>query len=771
MSERNGAIGDDEGPVSSKTKTRKADRKSHSIELTHNVYTVGWVCALPKEQTAATAMLDQIHPDLPKPPNDHNTYTLGSIGEHNVVIACLPKGKYGNNSAATVATWMIGTFPSIKVGLMVGIGGGIPPKVRLGDVVVSTPVDQYPGVVQWDMGKAEKDNNFKRTGALNNPPSALLTALTKLETKHEMHGSKIHQYLGDLGKKWPSLVPKYTWSDSLKDSLFTPDSSPGTRSRWQVISLILRDMILALLGYLLGGWAFAPINRVAEQMTSHTVNVKVEGTQRKPRDMHVHYGLIASGNQVIKDAKFRDSLNESLGGNVLCVEMEAAGLMNYSPCIVIRGICDYADSQKNKYWQEYAAAVAAACAKELLGYVQPSEVDGERPVKDILDQVLDTVSRAEANVEKVRSKLDRNEDLEILKWLTPIDYGPQQSDLFSRCKDGTGQWLLNSEEFQDWISESKQTLFCPGMPGAGKTIMTSIVVEHLQSKFENASRIGIAYLYCNFHRQQEQKPVDLLLCLLKQLIQGRSSVPENVKSLYDRHMTKRTRPSIDEVSNALHSVFTDYSTVFIIIDALDECQVSGEGRTKFLSEIFNLQAKAEVNLFTTSRAIPEVEREFKGCISLEIRANDEDVYKYLDGRISQAQSHALQRPDLRENIKTEIINAVDGMFLLAKLHLDSLLDMRLPKDIRTALKKLPKGFEAYNDAYREAMDRVERQGLKTQEFAKQVLSWITCARRPLKPLELRHALAVETGASELGEENLPEIEDIVSVLLSIRRRV
>lgn len=102
--------------------------------------------------------------------------------------------------------------------------------------------------------------------------------------------------------------------------------------------------------------------------------------------MRVHYGLIASGNQVIKDATFRDRLDEEFGGYVLCVEMEAAGLMNNFPCIVIRGICDYADSHKNKDWQEHAAAVAAAFAKELLQYVQPSEVVEERPVKDILEQ-------------------------------------------------------------------------------------------------------------------------------------------------------------------------------------------------------------------------------------------------------------------------------------------------------------------------------------------------------------------------------------------------
>src|ERR1700740_118926 len=111
--------------------------------LTHNEYTVGWVCALPKEQTAAKAMLDEVHALLTKPLNDGNAYTLGRIGNHNGVIACLPKGEVGNSNSAKVAAWMTSTYPSIKFGLMVGIGGGVPPKVRLGDVVVSAPVDGF----------------------------------------------------------------------------------------------------------------------------------------------------------------------------------------------------------------------------------------------------------------------------------------------------------------------------------------------------------------------------------------------------------------------------------------------------------------------------------------------------------------------------------------------------------------------------------------------------------------------------------------------------
>lgn len=241
---------------------------------------------------------------------------------------------------------------------------------------------------------------------------------------------------------------------------------------------------------------------------------------------------------------------------------------------------------------------------------------------------------------------DNQERRAIMDWLSPTDYATQQSDFIGRRQEGTGLWLINSSEFQGWFSPSKQTMFCPGIPGAGKTIITSIVVDYLWTEFNNVD-VGIAYLYCNYQRQKEQSAEALLSSLLKQLSQEQPSVPVDVKNLYERHTTKGTRPSFNDVVEVLHSTTQSYSKVFIIIDALDECHVSSEERRKFLGEVFNLQAQAEVNIFATSRFVPEIMSQFEACITKTIRAEEADVLRYVNGRIPQLlRSRISKHPDL-----------------------------------------------------------------------------------------------------------------------------
>ncbi|CZR69583.1 uncharacterized protein PAC_19483 [Phialocephala subalpina] len=385
--------------------------------------------------------------------------------------------------------------------------------------------------------------------------------------------------------------------------------------------------------------------------------------------------------------------------------------------------------------------VAAAYAKDLLCRIAPNRVEAEKRISDILSDVQQGVGK----LLRVQHNEEHNS---ILNWLTPTDYADQQHDFITRRQEGTGQWLLDSAEFKEWIESDKQTLFSPGIPGAGKTILTAIVIEELTSRFHDDKSIGIAYLYCNFRRQEEQKIDDLLASLLKQLAENQQSLPGTVKELYDRYKTKRTRPSLDEISRSLQVVATLYSRVFIIVDAFDECQISDGCRQRFLLSLFNLQAKCGVNLFATSRPISSIEKEFEGNSKLEIRASEEDVRKYLEGHMFRLPGFVVRSLELQEEIKTDIIKAVDGMFLLAQLHLESLTGKRSPKAVQTALKNLVTGSAAYDHAYESAMERISGQIKDQEELAKQ------------------HALGVEVSESKLDELNFSEIEDIVSLQLN-----
>jgi len=187
-------------------------------------YTVGWICAITTEYVAAQAFLDEKH-DPPEyvHPHDNNDYTLGRIRQHNVVVAVLPDGEYGIASAAVVARDMLHSFPHIRIGLMVGIGGGAPTlnhDIRLGDIVVSTPRDGKGGVFQYDFGKTIQDQSFQSTGFLNQPPMVLRTAISGLKAQYESDGHQLGEAINSVLEKKPRLKGKYKRPDPDTDKLY-----------------------------------------------------------------------------------------------------------------------------------------------------------------------------------------------------------------------------------------------------------------------------------------------------------------------------------------------------------------------------------------------------------------------------------------------------------------------------------------------------------------------------------------------------------------------
>ncbi|TGJ75267.1 hypothetical protein EYR41_002205 [Orbilia oligospora] len=309
-------------------------------------YAIGWICAIPIELAAATAFLDELHETPPMSPSENDIYKFGRIGNHNIVVACLPAGSYGNISAAAVGTRMKARFPALRFGLMVGIGGGIPrdelgvadssTDLHLGDVVVGTPTGSSGGTFQYDFGKTIEGGAFIHTGSLRKPPDILLSAVSSIQAKHPRVLRKI---LSEHVSKAQKVDDRLSHPGQGNDHLFDANYEHKKGN----VSCKLCD-----------------------------TGKLVSRRPREDNNSYVHYGIIASGGQVVRHGPTRDKIGREC--RALCFEMEAAGLMNIIPCLVVRGISDYSDSHKNDSWQGYAAASAAAFAKELLLEIPPISV-------------------------------------------------------------------------------------------------------------------------------------------------------------------------------------------------------------------------------------------------------------------------------------------------------------------------------------------------------------------------------------------------------------
>ncbi|KAM0364012.1 hypothetical protein ACHAO7_010147 [Fusarium culmorum] len=322
-------------------------------------YTVAWICAVSTERVAAETFLDEEH-ELPASisPHDNNNYKLGRIGPHRVVIAVLPDGEYGISSAACVARDLLHSFSNVRIGLMVGIGGGAPSKrndIRLGDIVVGATRGVKGSVIHYDYGKAIQNQPLHMTGFMNQAPPILRAAVSGLHSHYEVNGHTIKETIEKAFTKKPRLRKKYKMPSYDNDRLYQSNITHPV-----------------------------DLEGTCAEHCGNNESVLITRPRRTAEDDDpaIHYGLIASADKLMKDATIRDSLARDHG--FFCFEMEAAGLMNHFPCLVIRGICDYADTHKNDQWQGYAAMVAAAYAKDLLLHIVPSSIKNEKKIVDTL---------------------------------------------------------------------------------------------------------------------------------------------------------------------------------------------------------------------------------------------------------------------------------------------------------------------------------------------------------------------------------------------------
>ncbi|KAL4786488.1 hypothetical protein BJX76DRAFT_355037 [Aspergillus varians] len=653
---------------------------------TSDDYTAAWICALPLELAAACALLDERHDPLPleQESRDTNSYILGRLGSHKIVIACLPYGVTGTVSAARVVNQMLATFKRIRFGLMIGIGGGAPSEkhdIRLGDVVVGSPTGLLGGVVQYDFGKTVQKGKFQRTGMLNKPPEVLLTALSNLQARHVMEGHRIGTSLDEMVRKYPVMSFQYARpaTDRLYRANFEhPENHPTC----------------------------------ASCNSEHLV-------PRPPRPLgisplFIHYGLIASGDQVVKHGQMRDQLREEL--DVLCFEMEAAGLVDSLPCLIIRGISDYADSHKNDLWQGYAAAAAAAYAKELMQVIPVAvSVRQHIHVGGLNDGVIDIRFR-------------------VQEWLSPASF---RDDLYNHQQeymDGSCDWALGRPEFISFKNPSNgsQILRIGGPPGIGKSTLAAFLIRRLMDAGN-----PVLYFFCKDTEGGRSQPFEVLRTLISQVLSvddGNclSSFLDNLRLQSGQRKAESFATLHEAFCYALSVLALSDRPLYVVVDALDE---SNDGclLASALSTALNA-SKRPFKLLLTSRDEPDLLRffykyqeqsaEYELAVLHELTilpsTVQQPVVAYVKKRVGQCQN--IRATPLGQQVLNSVSAATDGSWLYAKLILDEIERLPSPASVARHLQSIPSGLV---QLYHKIFSTVEKSLSPVElNLAQQVFIWI-----------------------------------------------
>ncbi|KAJ7249187.1 hypothetical protein B0H12DRAFT_1122246 [Mycena haematopus] len=362
----------------------------------------------------------------------------------------------------------------------------------------------------------------------------------------------------------------------------------------------------------------------------------------------------------------------------------------------------------------------------------------------------------------------------ITVWLAvdiSCNVGHQQNDILTtvaqhvqaqqlRFSARTGEWLLADPRFKSWELESGKILWCRGMPGAGKTVLSSIVVNHLEADLRTDS-IGIACIYLNHKETDTHTVLNLVASLCKQLLVDKP-IPSTLMEMYLRHSPRGTRPCLDETLNALRFVMAEYAKIYLVVDALDEYpEDERNALLEYLSTI--TLGPPIINLLMTSRPNITLTPFFSDVNVLEIRATNDDIRQYVETHIrksSRLSRHVQTRPELCAEISSKIIANVQGMFLLAKLHMDSLTTKHTVSAVRETLQQLPKDL---NHAFDSTIERISQQNTDDKEVARLALIWVAYSKRPLTVPEFLEALAIEPDTTTLDVDNVLDIDIVLSV--------
>nr|XP_036576344.1 ankyrin repeat protein [Colletotrichum truncatum]KAF6783069.1 ankyrin repeat protein [Colletotrichum truncatum] len=710
-------------------------------------FRIAVLCALPLEYNAATLAFDEFWDEdgdkFGRARGDPNTYTTGRIGKYNVVLALLPN--MGGISAASAMASIRSSYTELKLAILVGICGGVPgvgtkTEILLGDVIISKTVVQYDFGRQHPHKFTRKDTIDDNLGRPNKDIRSLLASL-ETERSFDILQRRTSETLAQIQQEAAQAVRKrkrtrYPYPGAAQDMLFNPnyihrhrdEEGCGCDESWvcdTAPDASCKELECDVAHLL-------PRERLETKK-----RLEREGDVSQAQEPQIFIGRVGSGNTVMRSGMHRDSIAKE--HSLIAFEMEATGAWDEVPCIVVKGVCDYADSHKNKKWQTFAAATAASTMKALLGlYIQ---TDTRRDW------------RADFSIRR---------NIEILNWISKEPYEQHHKLTRSEVLNGTGKWLLEDPTFLQWKNESvSSVLWLHGIPGSGKSKLTSLVVEDSQQAFQSSQSTALAYFYCSRNPAEPGRsdPASIAASIARQL-----AIPQLGGELLDAAVKEYTNAedkafasrslTLVESQDLILRLLKSYKDhkIMLVIDALDECK---EATRQNLLGLLNtlLEAPCLLKIFVSSRDDQDIVYNLRQCpnlfLSSERNSGDIDLFvrtetRRLIGKGSLLRGSA-RRDELHGKIVRELTSKAHGMFRWASLHIQELCRQTTDAAIEERLLRIPKTLEGL---YQEILFKIEnRDADADRNLARNAFIWLLCSREQLESDDFLAMVSRKDGSS------------------------
>ncbi|KAF2684925.1 Pfs, NB-ARC and ankyrin domain protein, partial [Lentithecium fluviatile CBS 122367] len=694
-------------------------------QLRREEYTVGWVCALPVELAAAKAMLDEKHEDISR-----------DVSDNDENVYCMGSVAGHNVVIACLPAGHIGNNPAAAVATQMqaafkGIRFGL--MVGIGGGVPSADADIRLG----DVVVSQPQQRF----------------------------GGVVQY--NFGKTTPSGFERTGSLNSPPQILLSAVSTVRA-------NVMLGDSTLS--------YHLSRLERIPTFQRSRT------GPDILEAEAVVHYGTIASGNQVIKDATERDRVSAELGG-VLCFEMEAAGLMNSFPCLVIRGICDYADSHKNKKWQAHAAGTAAAYAKELLSVIPAVDQSVQRSYCHkwcIQTDVMVERCLPSSSLNRAPHKLAMEFNLTVL---VPIHHQEQtRTSLNDEQRQGlleslrfkqidarqmtiktahakTCRWLLKNVQYLKWLDTTKLDehhgfLWIKGNAGTGKSTLMKFALVNARKTMKD--RIVLSFFFNARGEDIEKSTIGTYRSLLLQLLERLPALQSVLDSLDLLASTFSTdhQWSVEPLKTLLEQAIRALgeSSVVCFIDALDECE---EKQVREMIQFFEHIGELAVSngirfqVCFSSRHYPHIT--IRNGLELILEGQEghtQDITNYVETELKIGKSKTAQQ------VRVELQEKASGIFMWVVLVVGILNKESDRGQVHTLRRKLQEIPGDLHELFRDILtrDSHNRDGLVL------CIQWVLFAKQPLSPEQLYHAILSSIDPEAVTEWDPEEITKDVTKL-------